>query len=69
MAWHFPVRYRKNYCIEEKRTPSLRGDVLEADTTGPAVSSRCKTRAAAAVTTPVQNGSYRGGSTLYLYQY
>ena len=40
IAWHFPVRKRKNYCIEEKRTPSLRGEVLGADTTGPAVASR-----------------------------
>ena len=26
-----------NYCIVDKRTPSLRGEVFEADTTGPAV--------------------------------
>ena len=26
-----------NYCIVDKRTPSLRGEVLGADTTGPAV--------------------------------
>ena len=29
-----------SYCIEENRTPSLRGGVLGADTTGPAVASR-----------------------------
>ena len=40
MASHFPVSKRTNYCIEEKRTPSLRGEVLGADTTGPAVVSR-----------------------------
>ena len=28
------------YCIGKKRTPSLRGEVLGADTTGPAVASR-----------------------------
>ena len=28
------------YCIEDKRTPGLRGEVLGADTTGPAVASR-----------------------------
>ena len=26
-----------NYCIVDKRTPSLRGEILGADTTGPAV--------------------------------
>ena len=30
--------YRINYCIVDKRTPSLRGEVLRGDTTGPAVS-------------------------------
>ena len=29
-----------NYCIEDKRTPSRRGEVLGADTAGPAVASR-----------------------------
>ena len=37
MAWHFPVCERTNHCIVDKRTPSLRGEVLGADTTGPAV--------------------------------
>ena len=40
MAWHFPVRQRTNYCTEEKLTPSVRGEVLGADATGPAVASR-----------------------------
>ena len=33
-----------NYCIEERRTPSLRGEVLGADTTGPAVASLYRAR-------------------------
>ena len=36
----FPCDNETNNCIEDKRTPSLRGDVLGADTTGPAVASR-----------------------------
>ena len=39
MAWHFTPCDNENYCIEDRRTPSLRGDVLGADTTGPAVAS------------------------------
>ena len=38
MAWHFLMRKRTNYYgIVDKRTPRLRGGVLGADTTGPAV--------------------------------
>ena len=37
MACHFHVLYGTNYYIVDKRTPSLRGEVLGADTTGPAV--------------------------------
>ena len=40
MPWHVPVRQRNDHFIEDKRTPSLRGEVLEADTTGYAVSNR-----------------------------
>ena len=42
MAWHFSPCERTSYCIEEKRAPSLRGNVLGADTTGPAVASGYK---------------------------
>ena len=34
------LRVITNYCIEGTRTPSLRGEVLGADTTGPAVARR-----------------------------
>ena len=40
MPWHVPVRQRNDHFIEDKRTPSLRGEVLEADTTGPTVAHR-----------------------------
>ena len=34
------ISKRKNYCTEKKRTPSLRMEVVGADTTGLAVASR-----------------------------
>ena len=39
----FPCDNETNNCIEDKRTPSLRGEVLGADTTEPAVANRCST--------------------------
>ena len=35
-----PCDNERTICMEDKRTPSLRGEVLGADTTGPAVASR-----------------------------
>ena len=37
ISMHSVPSQRTNYCIVDKRTPSLRGEVFGADTTGPAV--------------------------------